>query len=395
MTTARPARAYDPAVSTRLKSLASRWAPRVLGTLVVELITVTGSTGGQHRLAARRMDGWGVALLVVAAGTTLVARRWPAPALAAALGCTAAYFALGYQVDGPFFVGLAVTAYLSGAHGARVRSAVFAGSTVALFGAVWAVVPGAERSTVPFFAITVLGALAGGQAAAEWRAAADRRSRQAHEEEALRWVAEERLRIARDVHDIVSHSIATINVQASVALHVIDERPEQARDALATIKAASRDALRDLRGILGLLRDADEAEPRAPAGSLAQLPELVDRIRRTGVDVSLRRDEDGAPLPAPVDLAAYRVVQEALTNVVRHAPGAVARVGVRRAGVELLVEVEDDGGAPVVEGRQGAGHGLLGMRERVHAVGGTLDAGPRAERGFAVRARLPLPEGQP
>jgi signal transduction histidine kinase len=193
----------------------------------------------------------------------------------------------------------------------------------------------------------------------------------------------------------VSHSIATINVQASVALHVIDERPEQARDALATIKAASRDALRDLRGILGLLRDADEAEPRAPAGSLAQLPELVDRIRRTGVDVSLRRDEDGAPLPAPVDLAAYRVVQEALTNVVRHAPGAVARVGVRRAGVELLVEVEDDGGAPVVEGRQGAGHGLLGMRERVHAVGGTLDAGPRAERGFAVRARLPLPEGQP
>jgi signal transduction histidine kinase len=376
-------------------SIVSRWLQPVVVTLVVELITLGGSTGGQHRLLARDMDAVGVALLVAAAGTTLVARRWPAPALAAALGCTVAYLGLGYQADSPFFLGLAVTAYLSGAAGARARAAVFAGVALAAFAVAAVVGPAEARSGAPGFAVIVLGALAGGQAAAEWRARADRRARQAHEDEALRWVAEERLRIARDVHDIVSHSIATINVQAGVALHVIDERPEQARAALTAIKAASRDALRDLRGILGLLRDADAAEPRAPTAGLAELPELVDRIRRTGVDVSLRREEDGGPLPAAVDLAAYRVVQEALTNVVRHAPGAVARIRVRRAGGELLVEVEDDGGAPVAEGRPGAGHGLLGMRERVRAVGGTLDAGPRAERGFAVRARLPLPEAAP
>jgi signal transduction histidine kinase len=180
-----------------------------------------------------------------------------------------------------------------------------------------------------------------------------------------------------------------------VAVHVMDERPEEARAALVAIRAASRDALRDLRGILGLLRQTDDGEPRSPVAGLEQVPTLAENVRRAGVPVDLRLGLDGAPLPASVDLAAYRVIQEALTNVVRHAPGATATVVVRREGGELVVEVWDDGRAVTsgAESRQGAGHGLAGMRERVRAAGGALEAGPCAAGGFLVRATLPLEAG--
>jgi signal transduction histidine kinase len=379
-------------VNPRIAALASRLARPAAITVAVELITVGGTASGPHHLG-RQIDIWALPLLVAAAGTSGLARRWPVPSLAISLACTVAYFGLGYPIDSPFFVGLAVTAYLSGTAGARVRTAAFAVATPALFAA--ALLPRRPYDPTAALweaAVAVVGLLAG-QVAAEWRARSERQAEEVRDEEGLRRLAEERLRIARELHDVVSHSIAMINVQAGVAVHVMDDRPDEARAALVAIKAASRDALRDLRGILGLLRDTDEGEPRAPAGGLDQVASLAENVRRTGAAVTLDVSAGEAPLPASVDLAAYRVIQEALTNVVRHAPGAAAAVTIRRVASALEVEVSDDGRTAVTVGadsRHGAGHGLAGMRERVRAAGGSLETGPRPGGGFAVRATLPL-----
>ncbi|MFF5216306.1 sensor histidine kinase [Micromonospora sp. NPDC000442] len=200
-------------------------------------------------------------------------------------------------------------------------------------------------------------------------------------------VTAERLRIARELHDMVAHSIGVIAIQAGVGARVIDTQPAHARAALATIEAASRDTLAGLRRTLGALRRGD-GDPASlePAPGLADLDRLVAATGDAGVRVGLRTTGD-APVPAEVDLAAFRIVQEALTNVVRHAGVDACRVVVERGDEALTVEIVDDGrGGPIgVEG-----HGLIGMRERVTAVGGRFRAGPRSEGGFRVTARLPV-----
>jgi signal transduction histidine kinase len=236
-------------------------------------------------------------------------------------------------------------------------------------------------------------ALLVGQATADLQARADDRERRRREEETARRLADERIAIARDLHDVVSHSIALINVQAGVAVHVLKERPEQAREALIAIKAASADAMRDLRSILGLLRDAGADRPRQPAPGLAQLAGLLGTIRRVGIEVTAIGDLAVA-LPGSVDLTAYHVIREALTNVVRHAPGSKARLSVRRNIADLAIEVENDRPpANAHEARAGAGLGLAGMQERVQAVGGTVQAGPTPSGGFLVKATLPVDGG--
>ncbi len=374
----------------RLAALASRWTWPVVITAATELVTLGGTGVPSHGGLLS------TALLVVAAGTPLIAGRRPWVALTVSLAATAAYVGLGYPTTSPYFLGLLVTAYLSADARARVRTALFALLIPAVF-IVLAVVTGTEsaRIGVGLSVIVVLGLLVG-HAAAEWRARAEQQAEQAREAEALRRLAEERLRLARELHDVVSHSIAMINVRASAAVHVMDERPQEARTALVAIKAASHDALGDLRAILGVLRDTDDGASRRPAAGLAQLDELVESVRRAGVDVDLRLDLGPSPLPAALDLTAYRVVQEALTNVVRHAPGAAVAVSVQRRADGLSVAVENDGGRPDGvdgEGRKGAGHGLEGMRERVRAAGGSLETGESPEGGFAVRAMLPLEAG--
>ncbi|WP_411105917.1 sensor histidine kinase [Streptomyces sp. cmx-4-9] len=224
------------------------------------------------------------------------------------------------------------------------------------------------------------------------------RAEQSREEEARRRVAEERLRIARDLHDVVAHHIALVNVQAGVAAHVMDKRPDQAKEALAHVRDASRSALNELRATVGLLRQSGDPEaPTEPAPGLAVLDALVDTFLHAGlpvrVMVQLGREE--GPLPAAVDLAAYRVIQEALTNVRKHAgTGARAEVSVVRVGACVEVTVLDDGGsaaAPAPEPAEaGGGHGLLGMRERATALGGSCSAGPRFGGGYRVHAVLPL-----
>ncbi|MGW4666645.1 sensor histidine kinase [Streptosporangium sandarakinum] len=235
---------------------------------------------------------------------------------------------------------------------------------------------------------------------AERRAAEAERTR---EEAALRRAGEERLRIARELHDSLTHSISIIKVQAGVAVHLARKRGEDVPPALLAIQEASGDAMRELRATLEVLRDPGHSDdPDHPGGSggsggevaasgLDRLGGLVERARSAGLPVTVTISGTRRELPPEVDRAAYRIVQEALTNVSRHAGGAAAVVRVGYADEELVVQIDDDGGAdpaaPPVPGT-----GLLGMRERVTALGGRLRAAPRPGGGFTVRAELPLGE---
>ncbi|WP_369196137.1 sensor histidine kinase [Streptomyces djakartensis] len=218
------------------------------------------------------------------------------------------------------------------------------------------------------------------------------RAERTREEEARRRVAEERLRIARDLHDVVAHHIALVNVQAGVAAHVMDKRPDQAKEALSHVREASRSALNELRATVGLLRQSGDPEaPTEPAPGLDRLDELAGTFRNAGLHIEVARADQGTALPAAVDLAAYRIIQEALTNVQKHA-GAQARaeVSVVRVGPNVEITVLDDGSGDNEASGSGGGHGLLGMRERVTALRGTLTTGPRYGGGFRVHAILPV-----
>ncbi len=208
------------------------------------------------------------------------------------------------------------------------------------------------------------------------------------EEEARRRVAEERLRIARDVHDVVAHSLASINVQSSAALHVLERNPQQAGDALRAIKGASKDALDELRVTLAMLRD-ETAAPRAPTPGLAELRSLVAGAERAGLPVEVRVEGAVRDLPPAIDTAAFRIVQESLTNVMRHAGPARACVAVVYAPDGVEIEVVDDGVGLGGANGSHAGHGIRGMHERASMVGGRVEAGPRPEGGFRVRAHFP------
>jgi signal transduction histidine kinase len=222
---------------------------------------------------------------------------------------------------------------------------------------------------------------------------------QAREELARRAVVEERLRLARELHDVVAHAMSVIAVQSGVGAHVANTQPKEAAKALAAIQATSRAALEELRRLLGVLRQADEPQgDLAPVPGLADLEGLLAELAKTGLAVKLRVNGTRPPLPAGVDLSAYRIVQEALTNVVKHAGSARAQVVVGYRDQDVTVEVIDDGRGAVTsvgDGQAGTGHGLIGMRERVQAFGGDLQTGPRPGGGFRVAARLPLTAEQP
>jgi signal transduction histidine kinase len=241
------------------------------------------------------------------------------------------------------------------------------------------------------------------------RAAMEERARhlaETRDEEARRRVAEERLRIARDLHDSVAHSMASISVQAGVGAHVLEERPADAREAFLAIKDASGRALAELRATLGMLRSDQAAAPREPTAGLDRLPALVDSSRAAGLEVDVVVEGEARTLPPAVDTAAFRIVQESLTNVIRHAGATRATVAVRHGDDDVEIEVTDDGrgagpstagasaavasgGGPSGGGDGGGGHGLAGMRERAALLGGELSAGHRRSGGYRVRARLP------
>ena len=210
----------------------------------------------------------------------------------------------------------------------------------------------------------------------------------AREEQERRQASEERLRIARELHDVLGHHLSLINVQAGVGLHLMDNRPEQAREALTAIKTASAEALREVRAVLGVLRPEEEAAPRQPALGLERLDELT---ADPGLPVTTTTTGERRPLPAEVDRAAYRIVQEALTNVRKHAAaGSAADVTIEYAPTTLRLSIRNDG-AVASSTPDGTETGIAGMRARAESLGGTFDAGPLPKGGFLVSAVLPAP----
>jgi signal transduction histidine kinase len=224
------------------------------------------------------------------------------------------------------------------------------------------------------------------------------RSRREQELETGRAVAEEQARVGRELHDVIAHTLSVIVIQAGAAADVFDARPQAARQALGSIGAAGRQALAELRRVLAAVRpQPGQEEDWAPPPGLSGLGELLDRVRAAGLAVTARIDGAPAGLPAGLDLAAYRIVQEALTNTLKHARADNAEVHLRYGPAGLVLEVTDDGRAAASAGRPGParGRGLIGIRERAALHGGTCEAGPRPGGGFAVRVSLPLPGDGP
>jgi signal transduction histidine kinase len=383
---------------------------------VATLLAVSGSVGEAHPTVhatasqilwlKAHQPGGAYALVVIAGVALLFRRRWPVAVLAVTVGAIAAYAAAGYVPGAalcPVFVALFTVATLRPRQEVRWLGLA---SMAVLFVATGAnsVFGWLGGTNVVMLALSVA-SLALGQAVAGRRqvfAAMVERAERAErdrEEEARRRVDAERLRIARELHDVVAHSMSMINVQAGVAAHVLSSQPEQATEALIAIKTASREGLRELRAILNVLRHVDEDEAgRAPAPKLAQLGALADATTQAGLPTSVSVSGSPACLAPTVELAAYRIVQESLTNVLRHAgPDARATVQVVIGDEALSVQVDDDGrglgsvGSAAVEFHDGTGTGLAGMRERAAAFGGTLEAGPRPGGGWRVRAVLPRP----
>jgi signal transduction histidine kinase len=345
----------------------------------------------------------GYALVLLHTLPLAARRRFPGTVLGICVATGVAFAALFMP---PFVLGPAmlVAVYSVAAYGRRWVS--LAGLVVAELGlaAVWLTPAMLERSTFLLFmgviaVAWVMGHFVGDRqvyaAQLEERTAELERAR---EELARRAVAEERLRLARELHDVVAHAMSVIAVQSGVGAHVAASRPEEVGKALAAIEATSRGALEELRRLLGVLRQ--DSEPQAsltPVPGLANLDRLLAEVGKAGLAVRVRVEGTPLQLPAGVDLSAYRIVQEALTNVAKHAGPAHAQVTIGYRDQDVTVEITDDGRGvvtPVGDGRGGTGHGLIGMRERVAAFNGHLEVGPRPGGGFRVAARLPLAAGR-
>jgi len=348
---------------------------------------------------AARLTPAALAAVAVACAPLLLRSRWPVPVLALVAG---ALLAAG-RLDPEHFAGLAL---LPAVHGVgswahpRVGAAavgVYVALPVALEVLAGGTLPAALSGLLPFVALVGLSWGAG--RAGRWRrdraareaADRDRRRREAAE----RGLAGERLRMARELHDVLAHSISVMVVQAAGAREVLDRDPDRAAVALDHIDATGRQSLVEVRRLLGLL-PATPARADAEPG-MGRVDDLVARVGEAGVDVRVAAEGDRVPLPPSTDLAAFRVVQESLTNVLKHAPGARADLRIRWSPDDLRIEVRDRGpaGRPVAGGAAGAGRGLQGMRERVRSVGGELEAGPVPGGGFRVAATLPVHDGVP
>ena len=335
-----------------------------------------------------------LALALVAAHSASVVLRRPRPVAAVALSLASglAYSAANYP---PALVPVVLlTVYSAAARlperpSRRLLVAAFLVSAVAS-----TLGPGPTNTSLP---LLVAGAWFLGNSVrtrrlyTETLEAKNRELERAQDELARQAVTEERLRIARELHDVVAHSMSVVAVHAGTGRMVAGDDPAAAERALATIEATTRSALGEMRRLLGVLRSPDGDEPAAlgPAPGLADLARLVAEVARSGVDVELRVHGDRPDVPPGVDLSAYRVAQEALTNVLKHAGPARATVDVRYTGAGVIVEVVDDGRGAAAPAPAG-GHGLIGMRERVAVHGGELDAGPGPAGGFRIVARFPL-----
>jgi signal transduction histidine kinase len=378
-----------------------RFSPPVRDAALALVVTVAllyGAYGEAHPSTTAYFQGGHhlpqtptTALILVAVACLVLAwrRRWPVAVLGVSVAAATTYTLLGY-LNGAVLVAPMAALYTVAAQVTIRRAVAYGITTLAVLGsASIAVNPlgpfGGGVVILPFMVAVVVIA---GIAVANRRAYVDS-IRDRAEQDARRRLDEERLRIARELHDVVAHTMATINVQAGVAAHVLPTHPEAVAESLQAIKAASKEGLRELRAILNVLRQADDADPTQPAPGTARLEDLIAGARRAGLETTFTVTGDPVRLPATVDLAAYRIIQESLTNTIRHAGPATAAVSLGYQNDEVRIDVTDTGrGQPAITGN--GGHGLAGMRERAAAVGGTVEAGPGAAGGFRVAARLPL-----
>ncbi|MCT2547097.1 MULTISPECIES: sensor histidine kinase [Streptomyces] len=369
-------------------------------TILIGAVVMIGSTIAARGQMDERapLDLFARLLLFLAVAVLLVRHRHPVVAVFGSSAAAMVYLAAGYPY-GPVFLAVAVGCF----------SAVVAGHRRAAWSAVGMVWLGhvlvahwlyrwlppsddhpaawGQELGIAAWVVAIIAAAEFVRVRREqW---ADRRAEREAAEQ--RRADEERLRMARELHDVLAHSISVINVQSSVGLALLDSDPEQARAALTTIKAASKEALGEVRQVLDTLRTPGDA-PRAPAPGLGRLPELVEQAARTGLTVTVETEGERPAVPPGADLAAFRIVQEALTNVVRHSGSRTARVRIGYGPGRIRLRVDDEG--PATDGDAGgSGNGLAGMRERAAALGGTIEAGPRPDGGFRVSAELPLPSG--
>ncbi|TLS45073.1 sensor histidine kinase [Streptomyces montanus] len=355
-------------------------AALAFGTLVLVAIAEGQRLSTGEGWVPSRIASW--MLIVAVCGALLFRRRFPVAVGWFTALATGGYYLLS-AIDGPLVVVPIVALYAIAAHG-RLQAAVAVASSMVIGVYAGTLVGNSDVTGTAVFMLT-------GWLVAVVALGSVRHGRVAYaEEEARLRATEERLRIARELHDVIGHNISMINVQAGAALYRLKKDPAQAEEALGAIKASSRETLRELRATLGVLRRVDEEAPTSPAPGLAQADELVASAKLAGLDVRIERTGAERALPAPVDLAAYRIVQESLTNVAKHSDAGQVTIQLAYGVEELTVTVEDDGeGAAAGPVGSGGGSGVTGMTERARALGGELTAARRPEGGFAVRARLP------
>jgi signal transduction histidine kinase len=362
---------------------------RIALPAVLSVITVAGSFGASRGEPERRAADWFMVVLILTATVSLYwLRQRPVPVLWATVVSTLVYMLMQYAY-GPVIFAFVIAAFSVIRVGHRLAG--WAGIVALYVGHVGGRMilgineQGVYQILLVGTCFVVLGVIAELFRARYERVSAAARTRREAE---LRKAGEERLRIAQELHDVVAHHISLINVQASTALHLVDRQPEQAAPALAAIKDASKEALVELRSIVGILRQTDESAPRQPVAGLDRLEHLVSRTSRAGLEVHTIIHGDPQPLPTGLDRAAFRIIQESLTNIVRHAKANEATVRIQYGEQTLVLQVDDDGQS--LTGPPKEGNGIIGMRERATALGGTLTATRTPTGGMRITAQLPL-----
>ena len=369
------------------------WLPhgRVADALVAVAtgVLVIGTTVWSATVGDGSLNALGWVLLVTSCSALYLRRHYPVAVLAYTLLACGFYYPL-VGAGSPIVLTFMIALFSAAAAGhlmAAVAAVVVAGAGTAV-GELTSPIEHLDSVSLFLLAGWAVAVIAMGIGARTRKAYLRETERRAAEEARQRGT-DERLRMARELHDVLGHNISLINVQASAALHRLTKDPgDDPVEALTAIKDTSKQALRELRATLGVLRQVDEDAPLEPAASLGGLDALLDRARSTGLAVRGEVAGEPRPVPPEVDLAAYRIVQEALTNVARHAGAGTAVVRIGYRDEDVCVQVDDDGQGGSTKG----GTGIRGMRERARALGGELDAGTRPEGGFRVRARLPVGE---
>jgi signal transduction histidine kinase len=367
--------------------------PEVLDAAIATVLVLTGlltaATSDRGGEVFRERDGAAIALILACTAPYYLRRRFPLAVLTVTTTALVALMLRDYHPGAlPFTV--LVGAYTVGAERPTRDAAVGAGVLGALLVALAAGdLPEFGPPELVISAIAFGGAMLLGHSMQSRSARIDALAQQ-QEEAALRAAADERLRIAQEMHDVVAHSLGVIAVQAGVGMHVLDTDPAEARRSLESISTTSRASLTEIRRLLGLVRDTSGAPAYTPAPGLTDLPRLAEEVTGAGLHVELSLDGDPERVPAGVGLAAFRIVQEALTNALRHADASRAAVRLDTGSAQLRIEVCDDGRGSSV--RRDGGHGLVGMQERVAVYGGSLKTGPGPGGGFRVAAVLPYDE---